>query len=480
MFYKYRNDSQYTEMIFTTGKVHLSTASALNDPFECSLQEIGKDWIDEQIVTMKSAAVSGFVMSAHRAIKKNSSFFGLSSNEIKDVLENLSREKNLKSSYDYFKNIMIKLNGNPPSDCDNFFSNIDSQLNDVGIFSLSTCPLTQLLWAHYTEDHKGVCIGFTPTEGKKLNDPAYCLQVSYSDSIPKMSPEGFKSQMSFSMTESGGMYASSYQLAFSDETFRSAISTKPTCWSYEKEWRYVEPIGGEFPWPGKLSEIVFGLKCPEERREYYIKLAERNVPNEVFLYEIVIKSGSNKIERIPYKLEKTTPLMPLETEHINQDGNKVIKLSIEQFSHEIMELIKKGEIDEALYQVDNNLEVSPDAPHLLNLKGMALGFSGRHEAALSMFQKLDKQFPNIADNLYQQSCALEALNRDSDAIELLRKANELDHNDPSIPFNLGVIIIKTGGDINEARLFLNSAKLMGHPRAGLVIKELPHLITNQA
>lgn len=473
MFYKYRNDSQYTEMIFTTGKIHLSTANALNDPFECSLQEIGKDWIDEQVVTMKSAAVSGFLMAAHRALENKYPFFGLSSNATKDMLDNLAREKTLESSYDYFRDIMTKLNGHPPSDCDNFFSNIDSQLNDVGIFSMSTCSLNQLLWAHYTEDHKGVCIGFSPIEGGKLNDPEHCLQVSYSDSIPEMSPEGFKSEMNFSMAEAGNLYVSSYKVAFSDETLRSAISTKPTCWSYEKEWRYVEPLGEEFPWPGKLSEIVFGLKCPENRREHYIKLAEKNVPNEVFLYEVVIKGESNEIERVRYKLEKTTPLMPLETEHINQDGNKVKKLSVEQFTHEIMGLIKKGEIDEALYQVDNNLEESPNAAHLLNLKGTALGFSGKHEAALSIFQKLDELFPNNADNLYQQSCALGAINRNVEAIDLLRKANELDHNDSSIPFNLGLEIINTGGDVKEAKLFLNTAKLMGHPRASLVIKDLP-------
>tara|TARA_R110001583_G_scaffold187468_1_gene348800 strand:- start:313 stop:1716 length:1404 start_codon:yes stop_codon:yes gene_type:complete len=467
-------------MIFTTGKVHLSTANALNDPFECSLQEIGKEWIDEQIIKMKSAGVSGFVMGAHMALENKSPFFGLSSDETKKVLENLSKENGLESSYDFFKKTMIKLNGHPPSDCDSFFSNIDQQLNEVGIFSMSTCSLVQLMWAHYAEDHKGICIGFSPTEGGKLGDSEHCIQVSYSDNIPKMSAEGFKSQMSFSMAESGRMYTSSYQLSFSDDTLRSAISSKPRCWSYEKEWRYVEPISGEFPWPGKLSEIVFGLKCPEERRQYYINLAERNITNEVFLFEVVIKEGSNEIERAPYKKEKTIPLMPIETEHIDKDGNKVKKLSIEQFSYEVIKLIQEGEVDEALYQVNSNLKDSPDAPHLLNLKGMAFGFSGRHEEALSMFQKLDKLFPNNVENLYQQSCALGELNRNAEAIELLRMANDLDHSDSSIPFNLGVELIKTGGDIKEAKLLLNTAKLMGHPKANLVIKEMPSLIANQS
>ncbi len=51
-------------MIFTTGKVHLSVASALNDPFECSLKEIGSEWIKNEVAQMKQAAIAGFVMQA--------------------------------------------------------------------------------------------------------------------------------------------------------------------------------------------------------------------------------------------------------------------------------------------------------------------------------------------------------------------------------------------------------------------------------
>lgn len=472
MFYKYRTDSHYTEQIFTSGKVHLSTASALNDPFECSLQEIGKDWINDQVTSMKSAAILGFIMEANKSIKTKIPFFGLVTKEIKAVLVALERKEDLESKYKYLKKMMYKFNGHPPSDCDNFFSNIDNQLNNVGIFSMSTSPLIQLLWAHYTQDHKGICIGFTPTEEGKLNNPEHCIQVLYSDSIPKMSSDGFKSQMDFSLSSLGKLYVSSFHVSFSDKTFQSAISTKPNCWAYEKEWRYVEPFGGEYEWPGKISEIVFGLKCPEERREHYINLAERNVPNEVFLYEIVIKNGTNQIERIPYRIEKTIPLMKNSKIDINE--NKIKILSFEQFSYQIDELVKEGNIQKALSEIDINLKQSPDDPNLLNLKAITLGFYGKHEDALSIFQKLNEQYPNIADNLYQQSCALNALNRNYEAIDLLRKANELDHNDSSIPFNLGVMIIQTGGDEKEAKLFLRIAKLMGHPRADFVIRELNH------
>lgn len=473
MYYKYRGNSRYTDMIFSSGKVHLSTASALNDPFECSLQAIGANWIREKTLEMKSASIAGFVHAVHKTIKEKTPFFGANPDDLPHILEILSRKGDTASSYEYYRDVMLRLNGHPPSNPDALFENIDGQLNQVGIFSLSSCFSVQLLWAHYAEDHKGICIGFSPEEGKKLCSQEHFLKVIYSDEIPKMSDEGFNVQMSMRIDETGRPYTSSFKIAFLDKTFQLAIRTKPTCWAYEEEWRYVEPMAGDYEWPGLISEIVFGLKCPQETREHYIDLVTRNVPNEVYLYEMVKQEGGNKVVRLPYKIEKTTPLIsPASRETLDQDGNKIKQLSSERFAHEVMRLLQDNDFEEALHQIDSNLCNSPDSPHLLNLKAMTLGMSGDHESALDVFSRLNNMFPDQPDILYQQSCALSALFRNSEAIELLKRANELDHKDPSIPFNLGVEIIKAGGDIEYAKSVLNTARLMGHTRAALVLRSL--------
>jgi hypothetical protein len=87
VYYKYRSDSKYTEEIFTSGKVFLSTADGLNDPFECSLQDIGKDWIEEEVKKMKQAGVAGFLLEASRALANNEIFFDISGSQIADILE---------------------------------------------------------------------------------------------------------------------------------------------------------------------------------------------------------------------------------------------------------------------------------------------------------------------------------------------------------------------------------------------------------
>ena len=78
----------------------------------------------------------------------------------------------------------------------------------------------------------------------------------------------------------------------------AAISTKAICWEYEHEWRYVEPRGGEFPLPGPIVEIVFGLRCPTDRREEYEKLARKFLGNDVRIYEMRKIENSKALERV--------------------------------------------------------------------------------------------------------------------------------------------------------------------------------------
>ncbi|WP_214656002.1 hypothetical protein, partial [Vibrio anguillarum] len=140
----------------------------------------------------------------------------------------------------------------------------------------------------------------------------------------------------------------------------------------------------------------------------------------------------------------------------NQYGETVQILSAEQFSHEIEELIKQGDYDYALLQVQRALdEVENQEPfHLISLKARVLGFKGLHEEALSEFRKLDEIYPNDPIILYQISCALDACGLVSEAIDVLKEAHLLPHEDASIPYNIGVLTLKVGGDKSEALPYL--------------------------
>ena len=93
-------------MIFTTGKVHLSVASALNDPFECSLKEIGSEWIKNEVAQMKQAAIAGFVMQATRSIENKDFAFGMSHKKLSKVLKKLGSKREIDEKYRYFRKLL--------------------------------------------------------------------------------------------------------------------------------------------------------------------------------------------------------------------------------------------------------------------------------------------------------------------------------------------------------------------------------------
>jgi hypothetical protein len=76
-------------------------------------------------------------------------------------------------------------------------------------------------------------------------------------------------------------------VSFEDDVFRSAISTKTPAWEYEKEWRYVEESHGLFDFPGTLSQIVFGMKMSNDRKQHYKNLVSEFIGSDVEYFEIV-------------------------------------------------------------------------------------------------------------------------------------------------------------------------------------------------
>ncbi|MCF0075299.1 DUF2971 domain-containing protein [Dyadobacter sp. CY261] len=253
ILYKYRGKSGNTDKIFTERKVWLSNAAGLNDPFECSIQEIAKEWIDEHVRELKQGHLSGLIFAFMQAKKSNSHFFGLSVSDAEKLISSFKTIPSFDDKYKFYREFMKSRNGKYPSDPEATFAGFDQQLNDAGIFSLSENAENQLMWSHYADDTRGIAIGFKVEPNSKLSDDNCCVKVNYSDMLPSFAGKGFLNEISFYMDEYGRPY-SKQKVSFSDPTFRLAISTKPTVWSYEREWRYIEEQSGAYPLPVKLAK----------------------------------------------------------------------------------------------------------------------------------------------------------------------------------------------------------------------------------
>lgn len=271
-------------------KVWLSNAAGLNDPFECTIQEIAEDYINEKVKEMKDAQISGFVMSCGMAVKGIMPLWGMSTKLVKQTLKKLKKESNYEKKYKLVRETFRKHSGGSMTRPRKTFENFDKQLQQAGIFSLSEDPINELMWAHYGGNSTGIAIGFNVSENSNLSDPEKCIKVTYSDELPSFESEGFLVETSLKY---GGK--NEQRIAFNDPTLLTAISTKSKAWNYEKEWRYVEPDQGEYQYPGPINQIVFGLNTKEETIKKYKDLANSLGTDSMAFFKVRKEPNTNKL-----------------------------------------------------------------------------------------------------------------------------------------------------------------------------------------
>lgn len=91
---------------------------------------------------------------------------------------------------------------------------LEADLDQVGVLSLSETWDNMLLWSHYAKDHKGICIGFY----SNIDIFGVALKVRYTEEFPVITPP----------FDSG------------ETILEKSFLTKARCWEYEKEWRVVK------------------------------------------------------------------------------------------------------------------------------------------------------------------------------------------------------------------------------------------------
>ncbi len=277
VLYKYRDDSVRTEDIFKQRKVWLPNPESLNDPLECKTGKIPEE-IKERIAReMEVAQITGAIGFPFPA----KTLFSLSERKTMLWLRRfrpLSHEEKVLAVRALYKKHGIDL-----SEPRKIFSLLSEQLAGVGVFSLSSIADNQPMWAHYAGNHTGLAIGFSTTNGADLGNPMRTLKVKYHDEKPK-----FDGHLLNTLTihQEFGHQVSDVRFALDDPLVQASLSTKPSAWSYEKEWRYVREKSGLIDAPGEIVSVIFGYRMKKERRRQYVELFDR-APN-LSLFEVVV------------------------------------------------------------------------------------------------------------------------------------------------------------------------------------------------
>lgn len=119
---------------------------------------------------------------------------------------------------------------------------IDQFIHDIDKFKvvcLSQDPANILMWSHYADFHKGMCLGFY--------HETLTYAVNYSDEFPRIDFKNNDPKLK-------GL-----------QMYR-VIHSKSKQWEYEKERRITLTPGtrSEQTYPGELFLIIFGLRTPIE------------------------------------------------------------------------------------------------------------------------------------------------------------------------------------------------------------------------
>jgi hypothetical protein len=126
----------------------------------------------------------------------------------------------------------------------------------IGVFCLSECNNLNLMWSHYADSHKGVCLGFDLDIIKSW----FCKKVGYSDQRININLIKLKNN-------------DNYQ----KDILSKSVFTKGEDWLVEKEVRCLSKYSGHQGFtPEGLVSITFGLATSLEDRNFILDLVEES------------------------------------------------------------------------------------------------------------------------------------------------------------------------------------------------------------
>lgn len=206
------------EKIFRSGSVLLNSPFGFNDPFDMMLRV---EWPEDDNVLRR--AVAAYCPES----------------EAEAAFQNALRRRG------QFAGEM------PP--------NVLELLGKMGVSCFSEARDNILMWGHYGDKHRGVCLGFRwqgiraalVRSGLETGYMRVMKEVSYSDDFPVWKVGAPESDM-------------------------NSLSTKASFWAYEQEWRIIVPqwAGQLQPFPkSAFGYVIFGAKISGDGKARIVQAA---------------------------------------------------------------------------------------------------------------------------------------------------------------------------------------------------------------
>lgn len=217
VYFKYRAINKFLLDSLVKSTVYCALPSKLNDPFDC------------QIDIRKSALCAAKQLTGFQ----------------REVLETISRAPT-------------------------YFDEIQPRMKKVGVCSFSLTLNEPVLWSHYSDEHRGVCLLYQFEEDFLLdprNQIVGVTNVTY----------GGNPLSEWLMTQIPEEIADDFYEEFTIELLKRVLMIKGTAWSYEEEARIIREIAGPFEIPRTcLKKVCFGLNTSLEDEHLVREIVDRS------------------------------------------------------------------------------------------------------------------------------------------------------------------------------------------------------------
>ena len=172
---------------------------------------------------------------------------------IASVYERHAPHLDVKERYRLAEEDANRWRTNPAGELKDFTQKFYKQsIDKYGICSLSADPHNPLMWAHYADSHRGICLEFDTS----VQHSPFSLadKVIYQDEPPKFDLIGDDENLT--------------------EMWHALLATKGLPWSYEQEWRVIDRNGvGLRKFHSQcLTAIVIGALCSDTQKKRIIEI----------------------------------------------------------------------------------------------------------------------------------------------------------------------------------------------------------------
>lgn len=280
--YKYRIYNINTLRLLTASEVYYAAPEQLNDPLDCKPtieNDTDRLELEKLYYKMLKEAHDKKLEAAHNAYNK---IFNI--DDIKLPETNHSKEYARKKIYEhrYSATQYGKYDDNYEGELyykENLINVIQNilyeEIGKKGVLSLSekwNCPL---MWSHYADEHRGLCIEYDMTDHDCRNIKA--VDYKHPRSIKVSDIIAWKK----------------HSIEAENNILNTFFYSKARQWHYEKEWRDINKSGVNSA-PFKISAIYFGFRCDESIKTCIVKLF---TGKPIKFYEIFIPNNSFALKR---------------------------------------------------------------------------------------------------------------------------------------------------------------------------------------